>query len=700
MQTAEIFDRCSVINDILNSNDKTRARGEIIKLLSEIDGNFELYTPLLNHLIREVGLYPYLNPGTANWDDRFAFEAFKADIGESKPCTLHIEQSLVLRKLLKGESVAVSAPTSFGKSFIVDAFIAIKRPSTVVLIVPTVALADESRRRLSRKFSSQYKIVTTTDATIQDNTILVFPQERAFAYIDVLDSIDILIVDEFYKASSRFDDSRSGTLLNTMIELGKKAKQKYYLAPNIDEIDDNVFTEGMTFLRLDFKTVVTYARHLYRHRPQEVDKEVFKADELRKLCKQHLGKSLVYAGTYNNITVVCGILNSELIEKNSDLLKSFGDWLRINYGQEYELIEYVKKGIGIHNGQLHRSLSQLQIKLFEEPDCLDYIVSTSSIIEGVNTQAENVILWSVKNGSSKIDYFTYRNIVGRAGRMFRYFIGRVFMLEEPPQKEGTTLKLEFPEDVARGLDGTNPGVKLNNQQYLLIKTYQEEMSAILGEATWHQLQMVPQVKAASPSFVKFLASKIKSNANWPRHYSALLKNNTWDWHDALEDVIDAVNIPRKAHVRTYACIACNAWNTTIPNIYKQVSRYGISYGDMFAFERTISFNIATTLSLINHIKQAIYPGTPDISDFIHRASNAFLPKLVFQLEEYGLPRMISRKIQNSGMIDLEDDNKEICTAVDEFNAIGMENLINGVCSLHNFDLYVIEYFYKGIQKNK
>ena len=31
-----------------------------------------------------------------------------------------------------------------------------------------------------------------------------------------------------------------------MVELGKKAKQRYYLAPNIHEIEENVFTEGMT----------------------------------------------------------------------------------------------------------------------------------------------------------------------------------------------------------------------------------------------------------------------------------------------------------------------------------------------------------------------------------------------------------------------------------------------------------------------
>ena len=700
MQNAEIFEWCTAINNLLNENRKAEARSEVIKLLDQLQGDKTAYTPFLNHLIREVGLFPYMGLEHADWQDRFAYEAFKTDVGEQENQVLHIEQSQVLKRLLRGENIAVSAPTSFGKSFIVDAFIAIRKPKIVVLIVPTVALADETRRRLQRKFSSSYKIVTTTDATIEGNTIFVFPQERAFAYMDVLSEIDILIVDEFYKASAHFDDSRSSVLLNTMIELGKKAKQRYYLAPNIDEIPDNVFTEGMTFLKLDFKTVVTKASHLYRRRSQTEDKDGFKSRQLRLLLKRSIGKTLIYAGTYKNIQNVCSILNTEKTTKGTSLLTDFADWLRINYGPNYSLIPLAMKGIGIHNGQLHRSLSQIQIHLFEDRDGLDTMVSTSSIIEGVNTQAESVILWSVKNGGSNIDYFTFRNIIGRAGRMLRYFVGKVYMLEATPQQEDTTLKLDFPDDVAKGLDGGNPGVKLSNEQYKLIKSYQDEMTQLLGAEKWHQLQMIPQVKASSPTIIQKLVQKIVADKSWPTDYEALLYTNTWNWRPALEDIIDIAEIGRKKQLRTYACIACDAWITNVPSIYNSVSQYGIGYEDMFAFERTISFNISSTLALVNYIKQVVYPGTPDISEFIHKASNAFLPKLVFQLEEYGLPRMISKKIQRSGLVNLEDEYKEINTVIMEFNRIGIDKVLSSIRRLHPFEDYIIRYFYDGISTNK
>lgn len=696
MLNDDIFKRCSEINDKLNEGCKSEARSMVIKLLDSLEMHNDSYMPLINHLIREVGLYPYMKPETANWEDRFAYEAFKTDIGEDKKCALHLDQSLVLKRLLLGDSIAVSAPTSFGKSFIIDAYIAIKKPNIVVDIVPTVALADETRRRLTHKFGDEYKIITTTDATVAEKSIFVFPQERAFAYIQILEVIDILIVDEFYKASAKYDDSRSSTLLNTMIELGKKAKQRYYLAPNISELPDNVFTEGMEFLKLDFKTVVTQACKMYRKKPQNVDMETFKSETLRQLARQDIGKTLIYAGTYSNISTVCDILRDSLPERNSKILNAFSEWIAKNYGNHYKLHTLVKKGIGIHNGQMHRSLSQLQVKLFEREDGLTNMVSTSSIIEGVNTQAENVILWSVKNGGSSIDYFTYRNIIGRAGRMFRYFVGKVYLLEMPPETENTTLELEFPDEVACSLDGNNPGVRLNNQQFQLIKSYQDEMAALLSPNTWRILYSNPQIKSCNPTLLKAIAQKIKQDSGWPRNYDALTHRSTWDWKPAIEDVIDIANIKRKGQVKTYACIASNGWNMTIPQIYDKVSKYGIEMEDMFDFERKISFNFASVLSIINLIKQAIYPTTPDISEFIHRASNAFLPKLVFQLEEYGLPRMISKKINSSKIINLEDDSIEISSVIERFKEIGLGNLLGMVKGLDDFDKFIIRYFYQGI----
>lgn len=134
----------------------------------------------------------------------------------------------------------------------IDAFIKLKKPNNVLIIVPTIALTDETRRRLYKKFATEYKIITTTDIEPGVKNIFIFPQERAISYLNKIEQFDILIVDEFYKASNNHDKERSPSLVKATIKIGQKSKQKYFLAPNISRITQNPFTHDMEFMRLDF----------------------------------------------------------------------------------------------------------------------------------------------------------------------------------------------------------------------------------------------------------------------------------------------------------------------------------------------------------------------------------------------------------------------------------------------------------------
>ncbi|MBO9740509.1 DEAD/DEAH box helicase [Xanthomonas axonopodis pv. begoniae] len=247
----------SSINDMIELGCEQEARASLIEHLHVRSQSDEDYTPLLNHLLRKVGLYPYLQLDTAIWQDRIVADVFRADVGLPEFATLHRDQSSLLSKLLKGQSVAVSAPTSFGKSFVIDAFISIARPNSVLIIVPTLALMDEVRRRLHRKFGGSYSIVTTTEERIPEGPIIfVFPQERAITYANRIENLDLFIVDEFYKASASFDKDRSPTLVRAIIKFSSIAKQRYFLAPNISALKENPFTKGMEFVKTDFNTVV------------------------------------------------------------------------------------------------------------------------------------------------------------------------------------------------------------------------------------------------------------------------------------------------------------------------------------------------------------------------------------------------------------------------------------------------------------
>ena len=185
----------------------------------------------------------------------------------------------------------------------------------------------------------------------------------------------------------------------------------------------------MSFIKEDFQTVVTNVAHIYRNRQPNEDADSFKSRILSNLISRLDSKSLIYAGSHSQVDKVREILTASIPLSPNNLCQEFAIWLRQNYGTQCDLIPLISRGIGVHNGNLHRSLAQLQIKLFEEKNGLKTIISTSSIIEGVNTQAENVILWNCKISNKELDYFTYRNIIGRAGRMFKYFIGYVYLLQ-------------------------------------------------------------------------------------------------------------------------------------------------------------------------------------------------------------------------------------------------------------------------------
>ena len=694
-----VFRECQTINDLLISGQELEGRNALIKLLDYHAQNQIDYSPIVNHLIRETGLYPYIDSDTANWDDKYISEVFKVDIGGGEEKTLHREQSFLLKKLLDGKNIAVSAPTSFGKSFVIDAFISLKHPQNVVIIVPTIALTDETRRRLYKKFSNNYKIITTPDVELEKKNILIFPQERAISYINKITDIDILIIDEFYKAGIMFEPERAPALLKAILEFGKKAKQKYFLGPNISEIKDNPITKNMEFIPLNFNTVFSEIHKVYENYRKDTTAGKFKADNLIDILSKKETKSLIYAGTFNNIDHITNILNENIPEKNDPILNDFSDWLKINYSEHYILADLVKKGVGIHNGRLHRSLSQIQIKLFGERNKIDNIVSTSSIIEGVNTAAENVIIWANKNGKSNLNDFTYKNIVGRGGRMFKHFIGQIYLLEPPPIQTSTQLSLDFTDDVVYSLDHERFRGELTRDQEIKIIAFNNEMNELLGDGVYKQILNDNSFQTFSPNRLRELAIDMKNDQRKWIGLSYLNSSNPEEWEHSLMSVFSIIRNVGAGYSDMFEFIKSISknWNNTIPQMLPLLQGCGVTIEKFFDLERIVTFKVATMLKDVNTLYNHIFTEDVDVSPFIAKASHAFLPRLVYELEEYGLPRMVSKKIQNSGIIDLEDNTLSIHSVIAHLNNIGCKSLKSRIQDLHPFEDYIFDYFFEGIQ---
>ncbi len=692
-----IFQTCQNINELLQEKRDNTAREELIKLLDYHNTNQLEYNPLINHLIRETGLFPYLSEKTSSWEERFIYDIFKVNVGAESPVTLHREQSLLLKKLLDGQNLAISAPTSFGKSFVIDAFIEIRKPANVMIIVPTIALTDETRRRLYRKFSREYKIITTADVEPSEKNIFIFPQERALNYLNKIDSIDIMIVDEFYKASYKFDKERSPSLVKAIIKLGDKAKQRYFLAPNITKLEDNPFTKDMEFLHLDFNTVYLEKYELYRDINKDNQK---KADVLLKILSSKKTKSLIYAGTYSNIDSISTILLANLPEQNNQLLQQFSEWLGKNYDYNWSLTNLVKRGVGIHNGRLHRSLSQIQVKLFEETEGIDSIISTSSIIEGVNTSAENVVIWMNKNGSSGLNDFTYRNIMGRGGRMFKHFIGRIYILDKPPATEQTQLNIDFPDEILGDLNEKTHNKILTKDQVAKIVYYQEEMSEVLGNAVFNRLKEESAFQSSNAELIKKIAfDMFRTPENW-NGLGFLNSTNRSQWDRSLYTIINLQ--PGNWETKSSSFVAFiktlrDNWYKSIPELLKDLEPYDIGLDQFFQLERNVSFKFAALLKDVNTLQKEILKDKGyDISRFANHVSHAFLPPIVYQLEEYGLPRILSKKIHVAKLIDLTNKELTIHGVIEYFNNMGSKYLKSAV-NFEPFEHYILDYFYEGIR---
>lgn len=698
----DIFATCHIINDHITAKEDLKARNELIKLLDYHRSENITYSPIVNHLIRSTGLYPYLQKDSSNWQERFILEAFKVDIGGNE-ATLHREQSSLLKKLIEGQNIAVSAPTSFGKSFVIDAFISLRQPDNVMIIVPTIALTDETRRRLYKKFSGKYKIITTTDVVLGEKNIFIFPQERAMHYFNKLDNIDMLIIDEFYKASSKYDKERSPALLKAIIKLSTKAKQKYFLAPNIASIVSNVFTEGMAFEdKLGFNTVYLERKDLY----EEIGNDLVKKEAaLLKILFDHKAKSLIYAASYPQIEAVSKLLIADLPLSESALLIEFATWLSENYQSNWTLTSLIRRGAGVHNGQMHRSLSQIQVKLFEEERGIETIISTSSIIEGVNTSAENVIIWrNRKSGSNSIlDSFTYKNIIGRGGRMFKHFIGKIFLLEKPPVEDHTQLDIEFPDSILGDIDENLYKNSLTNEQITKITVFKKEMYDIIGQESYERLLRENVLQSNDSEFVKSIARDMKERPEEWNGLSYLNSDNSDNWDRLLYKLInlrpgewgDGRYSEQHPKFIAFMKILPNNWDYSIPEMLTVLDEHDIDINQFFKLERIASFNLSALASDINVLYKEIVHNGVDISHFISKVSHAFLPSVVYQLEEYGLPRMISKKLQKANVINFLNEQLTIHSALEIFKEIGLEEIISN-SFLDSFDKYILKHFYEGI----
>jgi hypothetical protein len=395
---------------------------------------------LVDYLAETAGLFPYLDserPRLTIRDLVTETHRVRSDL----PFVFHAEQMTVFLSLLGGENVVLSAPTSFGKSAIVDFFILERQPATTVIIVPTIALIDETRRRLLRTVGSRFQILFhKDDVRNSDMAIYVMTQERLLDRADI-DSVDFFFVDEFYKLDPQRADPRYQLLNIAVYKYSRIARQMFMAGPHISGINFGSTWRGrFTFIQSDYKTVSV----------DIVDRTSSSPDDaLPRFLQDYQANStalaIAFAASPGSAMDLSGHILQIDDSSGSEAATEMAEWLAENYSPHWGFVSRLRRGIGLHHGRLPRSVAQRVIELFEAAD-LKILVCTSTLIEGVNTSAAIVYVYDKRINTTDFDFFSFANIRGRAGRMMRHFVGKVFLYHQPPEEIATVVDVPIYSD--------------------------------------------------------------------------------------------------------------------------------------------------------------------------------------------------------------------------------------------------------------
>lgn len=374
-------------------------------------------------LARSAGLLNYINRASASARDELAAErATVPGLG----LTLHREQLAALHTLSNGKNLILSAPTSFGKSILIDALLYQDRFRRVAIVLPTIALLDEFRRRLITRFGDQFDVLMHHSETATRERVIFLGTQERLINRDDLGFLDLVVVDEFYKLDPHRRDDRSVTLNAAVYKLLSKAKQFFFLGPNID----GVFTSDgsrwrFEFLKTRFSTVAVDTIDL----KSVADKDGRLHDEIKKVGNW---PALIFVSSPDKANKLAADIVARGTKLGNGALLS--RWMVENYGGKWELSEAVAAGIGIHHGRIPRALASRFISLFNARK-IPVLVCTSTLIEGVNTAAKSVLIYDKTIANRPYDFFTFSNIRGRAGQLGKHHVGQVFLFHEPPKQQ-------------------------------------------------------------------------------------------------------------------------------------------------------------------------------------------------------------------------------------------------------------------------
>lgn len=329
--------------------------------------------------------------------------------------TSKIDNNVILTKyqieildILDKHNIFLSAPTSFGKTFVLLEFI--KRNSdklnNIVFIIPTIALMNELLKKIYNCFKGIYNICINSGETLKEKNIFVFVPERTdskFVQNTKCIDIDLLVFDEIYKLQGTEHDVKTDDRLIFMnkvyLDLVQQAKKVALLGPYINNVEFN-------------NTKLDIVKYYTNYMPIYNQKDILKDDEKwenyitfdNELIYFHSPQSI-----YKNINKI--LKKIPVNEYYVNLYKKEIDYLEENIGKEWYVVDLLKRGIGIHHGKTPMYLRKFYENEYNKKN-IKILLCTDTLMEGINTPTESLIIVDNPGNTFKLN-----NLIGRVGRL-------------------------------------------------------------------------------------------------------------------------------------------------------------------------------------------------------------------------------------------------------------------------------------------
>lgn len=380
-------------------------------------------------------------------------------------------QKKLWESLNYGENIAISAPTSAGKSFIIKKYIlelVEGGAKNIVFIVPTKALINQVSNVLKSQFHEKAHVYTTYIANKEDDlaTIYVLTPERCLKllqdknitppeliFMDEVHNIEsgargVIFENILYRVISTWDSTQlvvAGPFISSLSDSIKKIG-------NISIIDHQTLSSPVFQVRsaLTFFPSQKIARYKISSPTQRIiSGEIKLKKSLYSKIKTNKGEALeviadmfspedhnIYYAPKKNlaekwaskIAPVIASKNPKIIEAADSRVKDLIDFLSEEVHPNYSLIRTLRLGVAYHHAGLPDIARQEVEELYSE-SIIKNIVCTSTLLQGVNLPADRLIVISPKVNSEDMPAFDFLNLLGRAGRANTKLYGEVYCID-------------------------------------------------------------------------------------------------------------------------------------------------------------------------------------------------------------------------------------------------------------------------------